>query len=176
MHGELKPYLGGIAVAVAVGDEDFEGEKKQAQKEVKEVLDDLARDYPGITEGLAACVGSTLGTAGSLTALYFLGTTGFSAVGISSGLATAGGIVAAGMLGGIVILTIPAALAGVAFYAIAKKRKNTKMAASLGLAIKKLYEIQERLMQNAEFFKEEIAEIKAMIAFLQRKDEGKTPA
>lgn len=156
--------------------EDLVSEKQQAQKEVKEVLDDLARDYPGITEGLAACVGSTLGTVGSLTALYFIGTTGFSAAGITSGLATAGSIVATGMLGGIVVLTLPAALAGVAFFAVAKKRKSARMAASLGVAIKKLYEVQERLMKNAEFFKEEIAEIKTIIAFLQRKNEGKAAA
>lgn len=156
--------------------EDLVSEKQQAQKEVKEILDELKQDYPRITEGLAACVGSTFGTAGSLTALYFLGTTGFSAAGITSGLATAGSIVAGGMLPGIVILTLPATLAGVAFYAVAKKRKSARMAASLGVAIKKLYEVQGRFMENAEFFKEEIAEIRAIINYLQEKGEGKVPA
>ena len=54
-------------------------------------------------------------------------------------------------------------------YAIAKKRKNAKLATALGAAIKKLFKIQQRLMQNAEYFKEEIAGIKAAIDLLTRK-------
>ena len=143
--------------------------KEQATSEVKEVLDQLENDYPGVTEGMATALGSGIGAAGSLAALYGLGVTGLSAAGITSGLAAAGSIVGGGMVAGIGVLAAPVALLGVGAYAIAKKMKNAKLAAALGTAIRKLYEIQERLMQNAEYFKEEIAGIKAAIDLLTKK-------
>jgi len=73
------------------------------------------------------------------------------------------------MVAGIGVLAAPIALLGVGAYAIAKKWKNTRLAAALGTAIRKLYEIQERLMRNAEYFKEEIAGIKAAIDLLAKK-------
>ena len=47
--------------------------KEQATSEVKEVLDQLENDYPGVTEGMATALGSGVGAAGSLAALYGLG-------------------------------------------------------------------------------------------------------
>ena len=47
-------------------------------------------------------------TSFTVSALYGLGSTGFSAAGITSGLAAAG--LGAGMLGGIVVLAIPAVI------------------------------------------------------------------
>lgn len=149
--------------------EQIELMKNQATKEVKTVLDQLENDYPGVTEGMSTALGSTAGAAGSLAALYFLGTTGLSAAGITSGLAAAGAIVGGGMVAGIGVLAAPVAALGVTGYAIAKKYKNSKLATALGLAINKLYEIQERLLQNAEYFKEEIAGIKAAIDLLTMK-------
>lgn len=143
--------------------------KNQATQEVKVALDNLEKDYPGITEGMSTALASSAGAAGSLTALYFLGTTGFSAAGITSGLATAGSIVGGGMVAGIGVLAAPIAVLGVAGFAIAKKHKNAKLAAALGRAIGKLYDIQERLLKNAEYFKEEIAGIKAAIDLLTKK-------
>ena len=143
--------------------------KEQATSEVKEVLDQLENDYPGVTEGMATALGSGVGAAGSLAALYGLGVTGLSAAGITSGLAAAGSIVGGGMVAGIGVLAAPIALLGIGAYAIAKKRKNAKLAAALGAAIRKLYDIQARLMQNAEYFKEEITGIKAAIDLLAKK-------
>lgn len=143
--------------------------KNQAARETKMILDQLENDFPGITEGVATVIGSVTGGAGSLAALYFLGTTGLSAVGITSGLATAGAIVGGGMVSGLFILAAPVAICGILGYAFAKKRKNAKIAVALGVAIKKLYEVQERLLRNAEYFKNEIAEIKAVIDFLTKK-------
>ena len=143
--------------------------KEQATSEVKEVLDQLENDYPGVTEGMATAIGSSVGAAGSLASLYGLGVTGFSAAGITSGLATAGSIVGGGMVAGIGVLAAPIVLLGVGAYAISKKKKSAKLATALGIAIRKLYEIQERLMQNAEYFKEEIAGIKAAIDLLTKK-------
>ncbi|KPM59452.1 hypothetical protein HB13667_25165 [Pseudomonas putida] len=143
--------------------------KTEASRQVKNILDQLENDYPGITEGLAAALGSSAGAAGSLGALYLLGYTGLSAAGISSGLATAGALVGGGMVAGIGVLAAPIALLGVGGYALMKKRKNAKLAASLGEAIAKLYNIQERLLSNAETFKAEIAMIKQTIEMLTRK-------
>lgn len=143
--------------------------KNQAAEETKIVLDQLEKDWPGITEGMATALGAGTGAAGSLAALYLLGTTGLSAVGITSGLATAGAIVGGGMAAGIGVLAAPVAILAVTAYAITKKKKNAKLAVALGQAIRKLYEIQERLLQNAEYFKEEIAGIKASIDLLSKK-------
>lgn len=143
--------------------------KAQAEREVKEVLDKLEKDYPGVTEGMATLLGSGVGAAGSLAALYGLGTAGLSAAGITSGLAAAGSLVGGGMVAGIGVLAAPIAILGVGAYAFAKMRKNAKLSIALGVAINKLYEIQARLMENAEYFKEEIAGIKAAIDVLTKK-------
>ncbi|EDW8956993.1 hypothetical protein QB714_002132 [Salmonella enterica] len=149
--------------------DDVERMKKEATQEVQCVLNELENDYPGITEGLSTALGSGLGAAASFGALYGLGVTGVSAAGITSGLAAAGSIVGGGMVAGIGVLAAPVALLGVGAYAIAKKRKNARLAAALGTAISKLYAIQDRLLANAEYFKDEIAAIKATIELLGKK-------
>jgi hypothetical protein len=94
---------------------------------------------------------------------------GLSASGITSELAAAGALVGGGMVAGIGVLAAPVAILGVAGYAIAKKRKSAKVAAALGQAISKLYDIQSHLITNAEYFKEEIAGIKVAIDMLTKK-------
>lgn len=144
--------------------------RKQATEEVSAALNSLENDYPGITEGLASVLGSGTGALGSLGALYFGGkVVGLSAAGITSGLATAGALVGGGMAAGIAVLAAPIALLGIGGYAIAKKKKNAKLAVALSTAIRKLYDVQERLLKNAEYFKEEIASIKATIDLLTKK-------
>ncbi|WP_440074107.1 hypothetical protein [Pseudomonas fragariae (ex Marin et al. 2024)] len=143
--------------------------RTEATNQVKAILDQLENDYPGVTEGLAAALGSTAGAAGSLGALYMLGVSGLSGAGITSGLATAGALVGGGMVAGIGVLAAPIALLAVGGYALVKRRKNAKLAAALGGAISKLYNIQERLLKNAETFKAEIAAIKQTIDMLTRK-------
>lgn len=138
--------------------------KAEALKDMGEAIDELRPDFPKVADGAAAAVGSALGGAASYTALYIGGTTGLSAVGITSGLATAGSVVRGGMVAGIGLLAAPVAVLGVAGYAIAKKRRNARLAAALDRAIGKLYTIQERLIANAEYFREELAEIKAYIS------------
>ena len=61
-----------------------------------------------IPDSLFKVLGAATGSAGSLATLYGLGTTGFSAAGITSGLAAAG--LGMGMLGGIAVLAIPAVI------------------------------------------------------------------
>ena len=138
--------------------------KDEAREEMNETLNELARDEPKVLDAAAAAVGSTLGGAGSYAALYFGGSVaGLSGAGITSGLAAAGTVVGGGMAAGVAVLAAPVAVLGVIGYSIAKKRRNAKLAAALGRAIKKLYNIQERLIANAEYFREELAEIKAYI-------------
>ena len=144
--------------------DDLEGIREEARAEFAGILEDLRKDHPGVVEGAATMVGGALGGSASLTALFFGGTvTGFSAAGITSGLAAAGAVVGGGMVAGVAVLAVPVAVLAVGGYAIAKRRRNAKLAASLRTAIEKLHQIQERLTANAEYFREELAEIKAYI-------------
>ena len=149
--------------------EEIQRMKNQAREEFNEVLDELNQKYPKLVETSASAVGAALGGAASYTALYFGGITGLSAAGLTSGLAVAGALVGGGMLAGIGVLAAPVAILGVAGYAIAKSRNNARLAAALRTAIEKLYQIQERLIANAEFFREELAEIKAYIKQFEHK-------
>ena len=138
--------------------------KEETKVEFAGVLDDLRKDHPKAVEGAAAAVGGTLGASASLTALVFGGSvTGLSAAGITSGLGAAGALIGGGMVAGIGVLAAPVALLAVGGYAIAKRRRNARLAAALRLAVEKLHRIQERLTANAEYFKDELAEIKAYI-------------
>lgn len=85
--------------------------------------------------GLASGVGA--GGAIGFAALYFAGTTGLSAVGISTGLATAGSLIGGGMAAGIGVLAAPAVILGVGGYAIIARRN-----------VKKLIQRKEMLMQE----------------------------
>lgn len=152
-------------------EKEIKKEKDKANEEVKEIVENLKKDAPELTEGISALIGSGAGAAGSLATLGALGTAGFSAAGITSGLAAAGSIIGGGMLAGVGVLAAPVALLGIGGYAIAKKRKNARISAALGRAISKLFSIQERLMKNAEYFKEELAGIKVLVNQL----EGEVP-
>jgi hypothetical protein len=152
-----------------LSDDEIDRMKAEAHSETTSIMKQIERDYPGITEGVATALGASTGAAGSLVALSSLGVSGLSAAGITSGLATAGALVGGGMVAGIGVLAAPVAILGVAGYAIAKKHKSAKLAAALGQAISKLYDIQTRLMENAEYFKEEIAEIKFAVETLSNK-------
>ena len=142
---------------------ELEELKEDARDEFLAILDDLSKDHPKIVEGSAALVGGALGGSASLTALFFGGSvTGLSAAGITSGLAAAGAIVGGGMAAGVGVLAAPVAFLAVGMYAIAKRRRNAKLAAALRTAIEKLHGIQERLTANAEYFTAELAEIKGV--------------
>lgn len=142
--------------------------KEATEAEVKAVLGQLEKDYPGATEGVATAIGAAIGGGGSFMALSSLGVAGLSAPGITSGLAVAGSVVGGGMVAGIAVLAAPVAVLGVTGYALAKRYKSAKLAAALGQAIGRLYDIQARLIANAEYFKEEIASIKAVIDTLSK--------
>jgi hypothetical protein len=101
--------------------------------------------------------------------LSTLGTvSGLSAAGVSTGLAAAGGLLGGGVLVGIGVLAAPVAALGVFGYSLAKKRKASNEAAALGLAAKKICEIQSRLVSHEEYFREELAHIKTTLEVLTR--------
>lgn len=152
-----------------IDDAEIDRMRKEANEELQDTLQKIEKDFPGLTEGMATVLGAGAGGAGSLAALSALGTAGLSGAGITSGLATAGAVVGGGMVAGIGVLAAPVAVLGVLGYAIAKQRKNAKLAAALTEAIRKLYALQERLLKNAEYFKEEIAGIKVALDMLNKK-------
>ena len=161
-------------MGVEFSPEDIRQMKDEAYESMKEAIDELQRDHPKAVDAAAAAVGSTLGGGASFAALYFAGTAGLSAAGITSGLGAAGALVGGGMVVGIGVLAAPVVVLGVAGVVIAQQRRNAKLAAALNRAIKKLYAIQERLMENAEYFREELAELKAWIAVLEKQRKTKT--
>ncbi len=58
---------------------------------------------------------------------------------------------------------------GLLGYVLANNSKNAELTTALGVAINKLYVIQHRLVQNADYFREEIAGIKVAIDLLVKK-------
>ena len=138
--------------------------KDEAHEEMKEILDELRRDAPKVVDTAAAAVGSALGGRALLTTRYFGGIAGLSAAGITSG----GAAVPGGGAGAAVIVAFVAFLGTVFGYLIGKKR-NAKETAALKKAIEKLYATEERLMENAEYYREELAEIKAYRDIFEQK-------
>ena len=134
--------------------------KDEAYESMKEAIDELRRDEPKVVDSAAATVGSVLGGGASFTALHFAGGTGLSAA-AGYGLAAA----ATRLVAPVAAL----AVVGSVWYAIAMKRRNAKLAAALNRAIEKLHATEERLMANAEYFREELAELKAWIEELERR-------
>ena len=72
------------------------------------------------------------------------------------------------MLAGVGVLAVPVAACGTGALLIVRRRRDAKLAAALGTAITKLYAIQERLLENAEYFQRELDEISAYIEQLKR--------
>ena len=143
--------------------------REETASDVNSILLKLKHDYPSVMEGVGTALGAASGGAVSLAALWGLGTVGLSASGITSGLATAGLVVGGGMVAGIGVLAAPVAGLALGGYWLMNRSKKAKLAAALGVAIRKLYDIQARLAKNAVYFAEEIAGIKVIIAHLTEK-------
>ena len=153
--------------------DEIQREKEEVREHVQQILDEVRRDAPKVFNVAAAAVGATLGGAASYTALFLAGTTGLSGAGIMTGLAATGTVVGGGAVAGVFVLAAPVVVLGVGGYALAKKlakkRRNAKVTAVLTRAIEKLYAVQDRLMANAEHYRDELAEIKAWIDELKRR-------
>lgn len=140
--------------------------------EANEFLNDKNRviSDSSISDVLAGAVGVGIGGVTSFAALYFGGTVGLSAVGITSGLAAAGAVVGGGMLSGIAVLAAPAVILGGAALKITdKKRKQlqNKKEELYNIAIRKQTLILEELQSNLKTSEERIAALTALNILLQ---------
>lgn len=143
--------------------------REETREQLRQVLDELSADFPKVVEVAAVAVGSAVGFVPSAAALYYSGAVvGFSASGLTSGLAAVGNWIGGGMLAGVGVLAVPVTAGGAVALVIVRRRRDARLAAALGTAITKLYAIQERLMENAEYFRRELAEISAYIEQFKR--------
>ena len=155
-----------------LSEQEIRQTKTRVRKQLNDVLNKLLQHFPKILrtarDGGVTVGGAGVGGAGALATLYFAGINGLSAVGITSGLATIGGIVGGGMVVGVGVLALPVLVGGVAGYAVVSRRQRARLTTALSRAIEELYHIQEQLIANAEYFEAELAEIKAYIEHLER--------
>lgn len=129
------------------------------------------KDSP-IEESIAGALGAGAGAGVSFAALYFGGTVGLSAAGITSGLAAVGSIVGGGMLAGMAVLAAPIAIGGCVAAVWAAKSKAEKLAQAKELAYKDALRAQtailKALKEEANADKERIEYLKGINILLQK--------
>jgi len=86
----------------------------------------LESDDFQLNEALVAAGGIGAGGAIGFAGLYFGGTVGLSAVGLTTGLATAGSLIGGGMAAGIAVLAAPAIILGIGGYALINSYNQKK--------------------------------------------------
>lgn len=130
---------------------------KNVVEEAQVALHDEGRTIStsSIPEVLGGVTGMGVGAAGSFAALYFMGVTGLSAVGITSGLAAAGALIGGGMVAGVGVLLAPITILGIAGYGIFAHVKY-----------KNLLQAKESLLKRAVILRDGI------IQHLQRESNG----
>lgn len=141
---------------MAVVDQELLGRKKIINQKITEMLKNVHDDFPEI-QGLGALLGTATGGTISYALLYSLGTTGLSAVGITSGLAAAG--LGAGMVAGVGALMLPVAILGVGAYALLGKIKKNSKIETVNNIYQKCLELQIEILPEKEKFEEEIKAI-----------------
>jgi len=124
-----------------------------------------------INEALAAVSGIGAGGAIGFAALYYGGTVGLSAVGLTTGLATAGSIIGGGMAAGIAVLAAPAVILGIGGYALVSKRNKKKLLEKKELLLqevqKKHHAIITELGKTSQEHKERISYLSGLNTLLQ---------
>lgn len=146
--------------------------------EAGEAVKDTSRTIANsaIPDVLAAALGAGIGGVVSFAALYALGTVGLSAVGIATGLATAGGTVATvlgtgAMVTGVFVLALPIAVlaAGGVGIAAAIKRKQLRQEKErlLKVAIEKHHAIVTVLKNEVDVTKERADYLNSLNILLQ---------
>lgn len=118
--------------------------------EASDALKDKSRtiNKSAIPEVLGGALGSGVGGACSFAALYGLGTTGFSAAGITSGLAAAGSLVGGGMAAGVFVLAAPVAVLAAGGVGIAAHLKNQQLRQEKERLYKEALKKQEAIIQE----------------------------
>lgn len=125
-----------------------------------------------IPDALGSAGGAVVGATGSLAALYYGGVTGLSAVGITSGLATAGSIVGGGMVAGVGVLAAPVLVLGVGGYAIVHSHREKKLKEEkqrlYNIALQKQQAIINMLNDRANLSQERIEYLTSLNVLLRR--------
>lgn len=149
--------------ALQLGDEGF-------LRRLNADLDRLDADLSPLVPARGAAVGAGLGGAASFAALYGLGVTGLSSVGVSTGLAAAGALVGGGIAAGVGVLTAPVAALGAVGFAVAGSRRKKRVKALqrdvLAKAITKQGEVLHRLSAADTLTEEEALELRNRAAML----------
>ena len=133
---------------------------KKVLDESSKALDDSTRTIvdSAIPEVIAGAAGAGVGGVASFAALYYCGTVGLSAAGITSGLAAAGAVVGGGMVAGVFVLAAPVAVLGAAGVWFAKSAKAKKLKQEkdrlYNEALRKHEAIIRRLKEEANTSKE----------------------
>ena len=140
--------------------EDMKFQSQEALVPVQNVIDEAGKALNdpslrvedsaisgAITGALGAGAGGALGFAG----LYFGGTVGLSAVGITSGLAAAGGLIGGGMAAGLAVLAAPAVILGVIGAAIGAASEEEKLHEAKELVYKNAIEKQTAILKVLAF-------------------------
>lgn len=138
-------------------------------------IDDKKRTIreSAIPEILAGAIGVGIGGFSSFAALYELGSVvGLSAAGITSGLATAGGIVCGGMLAGVFVLSAPAVILCSASVGVASHLKNKQLRQEKERlykeALSKHNAIINALKEEADSDKERVDYLQSLNILLQK--------
>lgn len=142
--------------------------------EAEAALNDTKRtiiDSP-IPEVIAGATGVGMGGAISFAALYYGGTVGLSAAGITSGLATAGALVGGGMVAGVFVLAAPLAVVGAAGVWFAKSAKAKKLTQEKDRlykeALRKHETIIRKLKEESDASKERVDYLNGLVALLKK--------
>lgn len=155
-------------------------QSQDSLKVVQSVIDDAdaalndksrrLKDSP-IHEVLAGAIGAGVGAGVGFIGLFFGGSVGLSAAGITSGLAAAGGLIGGGMVAGIAVLAAPAAILGGVGVGVAANVKNKKLREAKELvyknAIAKQTAILNALKEESDADKERIDYLNSLNIMLQ---------
>ncbi len=154
------------------------GSLEPIKKLLQEASDGLGNENRTIQDSsmpevLGAALGGGLGAAGSFAALYFLGTTGLSAAGITSGLAAAG--LGGGMVVGIGVLALPVTVLAVGGYAIVKHNNDKRLAQAKENLLKEIMAkhdaVLEALKNRVNQSEERAKYLESLIILLRRAEE-----
>jgi len=159
---------------------DVEAVKVKIRGDIRDILEKLETAHPGIVKNglavalgsdesanIAAFIGAGAGSCISMLGIGGLGVAGYSAAGITSGLAAAGSIVGGGMLAGVgVLAAVPAGL-GFLGYKWVKSVKRENLIRDLTAAINRLSGIETFLKTS-----DDCAELEGEIFHVQKLVKG----
>ena len=123
---------------------------KRALVEAGQVIDDKSRTIKTseIPEVLGGVAGGTIGVGIGLAILNTAGVAGFSAAGLTSGLATLGVVAGGGMLAGIFVTGLPMAALGVVGYGALAARNKHLLAHAKEVALQDALRKQDAILRE----------------------------